>query len=359
MRSNENMNWMRNHIFNVAERNNTTQRRLQEVRNERLFGTEPTYTVADLMEDVSQMNQHQFDWFVDAMGAYNRVRFENIFEQFQEMVECVADYRDQGMYLFESVQDTDVDVLIEAQADNIQKMISAYQNRLKTMPADSPQAKALKQRINAAQDQIGRLRAAGERGRDVAAAKKASTGVSASGKPKFGDVEQAKKYMSAASALETARRKVAQGQSAAGKQKPQVKPEESGKYEKMADASREARAAAPEKKSIWQQFQDDRRKHTGLMLGDAGAGLKYYAKRAGEIGKGTAKAVGRGTVGAAKLAGKGVVGGAKLADKAISTVGQAGIKGAAHTIGTGIAAGKLAGRAGGGLLSRIKNAFKK
>ena len=275
MRSNENMNWMRNHIAKVANQNKGNQRRLQEVRNQRAFASKDVYTVADLMEDVSQMNQQQFDEFIDTIGLHECTRVFGIFDQAQKLIEGMIEQRN----LLESAGEFDLEMLIEAQQDRIKKMIIDLQNRLKRVPADSPEAKQLKKQIDTAENQIKRLQAAEKQGKDFAAAKKASTGVSDSGKPKFKTPEDAKSYIDSIEGLKNEREKVRVGK------------ERSEKIQKFiprrlpSEAKPEAKPEA-NKPTDGSNFASDYGKYRDLLSRPSGEALGHIAGGIVRRGKG-------------------------------------------------------------------------
>lgn len=364
MRINENMNMMRNHIASIAQKNIKSQRKIQEVRNQRLFGTEPVYTIADMMDDISEMNQEQFNWFYSSINEYDRVRFQGIFEQVSNIVESYVDFASQDDTLTESAQEYDFfGMLIEDQSENIKKVVAAYKAQLAAVPAgDTQKRQDLQRKIQGAEARLSKLQAGAQAGKEFATAKKASTGTSASGKPKFGSAADAAAYASSAGKLQQARADVARGKVkpvAVARQegesetrspasaidmrdrKKAIKSSIQNSNQKLADVQRQKKQDTWETekgekvsktKSPWGEkpsFKSDYEKHRDLMLGPAGEGLKYYAKRAKEIGKNV------------------VVGGAKAADAAIKKGYDVAKKGAASGAAGAIAGIKAAGRAVG------------
>lgn len=358
MRINENMNLMRNHIASIAQKNIKSQRKIQEVRNQRLFGTEPVYTIADMMDDLTELNQEQYEWFMDAIGPYNRERVQKIYEQVDMFVESAIACYSNGLMISESFgYENEIDILIEAQAENVEARIKEYERRLSALPADDKAGRAqLQKTINQAKSQLGNLRQAGKAGQEFGAAKKLQTGTTvASRKPRFGSAEDAAKYQQSAANLKAATEKVEKGKTF----KPLAATPEEGKYAKLAAASRAARGGAPkpapeaspkpadaetkpedssETKPEKSKFRQDYEKHRDLMLGPAGSGLKYYLNRAKEIGGNVIKGGAGLAVDAGKAALKGI-------DKGISATGKGVMQGAARGVAAGIAGTKALGRA--------------
>lgn len=375
MRINENMNLMRNHIASIAQKNIKSQRKIQEVRNQRLFGTEPVYTIADMMDDVSGLNEEQFKWFYNSINEYDRVRFQDMFEQVCDVVESYVAFKCQDDTLRESAEEYNFfDVLIEDQTENMKKMLAAYKTQLDAVPSGDTQKRLeLQKKIQGVEARMSKLQAGSQAGKEFATAKKAATGTSASGKPKFGSAADAAAYTSSAAKLQQAQKDVARG-----KVKPAIVARQEGESEtrspasaidmrdrkkaikssiqnsnqKLQDVQRQKKQDTWETekgeqvsktKSPWGEkkekpsFKADYEKHRDLMMGPAGEGLKYYLKRAGQI------------------SGKAIAGTAKAIDAGITKSYDAAKRGAASAVAGGIAGTKAAARGAGNLYRSLAN----
>jgi hypothetical protein len=350
MKSNH-MSMMRNHIFNIAEKNNRSNKRIQEVRNQRLFGTEPSYLVVDLMDDVYQMNEQQFSFFMNSLNVYDRQRVDDIFESVSDAMDSMLEYRSQSKCLFEQFDSLSEMFLIEAQIDVSKKLLGELQRRLAAAkPDDLSQITALKSSIEKTKSRIAALEKAGKTGGELAGTKKEISAFekdvkskTSPGKKPTLTLDQFKKYqeLGKKKAETEAKLKGESGEAQKANlfskdktsplvskynlkpiEKPAEKPEEKP-AEKTAEkpAEKPVEAPAEKPKSWWQKWKEDQRKHTNIMLSDAGEGAAYYAKRArqigGDIAKGTAELAGRGygatLRGGANLYGAGVATGKAIA----------------------------------------------
>jgi hypothetical protein len=353
---NNHMSMMRSHIFNIAEKNNRSNKKIQEVRNQRLFGTEPSYLVVDLMDDVYQMNEEQFAWFMNSLNVYDRQRADAIFESVAEAIDAMLEYRSNSKCLFEEFDSLNESFLIEAQLDVSKKLLGELERRLAAAkPEDRAQISALKSSIEKTKTRIAALEKAGKTGGELAGTKKEistfekdiKSKTPTGAKPKL-TVDQLKKYQELSKKKSETEAKLKGESDVAQKanlfskdktsplvakynlkpvEKPAEKTDEKPE-EKTAEKTTEKTAEKPvevpaeKPKSWWQQWKEDQRKHRNIMLSDAGEGLSYYAKRARQIGADVAK-------GTAELVGRGY---------------GASMRGGAHAIGAGVATGKALAR---------------
>lgn len=270
MRVNENMSWMRSHISKLSDKNRTANLKMQESRNQRLFGKKPEYLVIDLIQDICEMNQQQFEWFVESISVYDRKRVGIMLENFSEVLEDVDVTRSMSLPSF----------LIEMTEDERRKRIKELSDKINQrqdvifagkMHPDDNRTKILSKEIDEFRKEIRYLASAKTVDTPADSSKESSSGAAADGAKGAADTTEKPK---------TRERKPRGGST---KSKPGVlKPDE-------------------QKQGYLSQFVSSAAKHRNLLLSPAGEGLAYYARRAKEIGGDVARGladVGGRTVGA-------------------------------------------------------------
>ena len=262
MQNNDHIRMMRQRIFDIAQRNNRTQRKIQEERNIKVFGAKPTYRVVDMLRDVREMNDQQYDYFMNCFTSHQRVRIEGIFEQVYQAAKDVVKYRSHSMSLFESSGFVTDNFLIESAIEVKKKEARELERKIEraVLTGSTEDVDKLQTELKDVNKQIEDL----------------EKGESEKGKSEKGEEAPA--------------------EAEAEVEKPKEEPKEEPKSEKPKEESKskpkpepEAEPEAKVEKPKESQFKRDFMKHYDLLNQPVGDAAEYYARRARELTLGAAK----------------------------------------------------------------------